>query len=434
MRRITELGLLVLRHWPQLAACYLVGLLGRRGAIELAAWVGHDRNLWPALIMPLAGIAQLGSYVAMFFVVRPAIPALAGIPRRPLREVDVFATIVAPFMAIYLAWQMFREDWLAFEARALDYRIGEIMSSPPTEQLRPDSLPVSATTWVVIVIALMARSVLSRTKDRLPRWFLAVRIYLDALWVFLVLSFSVNRGLTLLIDPAGWLAQRRIVVWFTTGREQLFSHVAPVEALWDTVIWALRTVFGGAAVPLVWLAVAGIVYGVSATTAWTAGWGDTARRLAGDRAVHLERHAPVQRRLNTRWRRMPARLRREAADWARGQLGKFTPIADTARILVHGGVVALSVYVLAYLVLAWLDMSGSFYRAQLGPGYLVRGVAWVLGPHPQLYWNAVTPTLELGSQLLLEPVRVCLIALTLAHCVEHALRVRAAPGSPRPVP
>jgi hypothetical protein len=49
-----------LRYWPQLAACYLLGLLGRRGAIELAAWAGHDNDFWASLIMPLAGMARLG--------------------------------------------------------------------------------------------------------------------------------------------------------------------------------------------------------------------------------------------------------------------------------------------------------------------------------------------------------------------------------------
>src|SRR5690606_13275148 len=125
MRTLLQPVLVCLRFWPQLAACYLLGLLGRRGAIEFAAWAGQGQgfwaDLWPSLIMPLAGIARLGSYVAMFFVIRPGIPALAALPRRSLRGIDVFATVVVPFVAIYLAWQMFREDWLAYEASALNY-------------------------------------------------------------------------------------------------------------------------------------------------------------------------------------------------------------------------------------------------------------------------------------------------------------------------
>ena len=40
------------RYWPQLAALYLLGVLARRGAIEWAAWAGHDNHWWASLIMP----------------------------------------------------------------------------------------------------------------------------------------------------------------------------------------------------------------------------------------------------------------------------------------------------------------------------------------------------------------------------------------------
>ncbi|KRE34433.1 hypothetical protein ASG82_19435 [Mycobacterium sp. Soil538] len=432
MTYLRQLGALYLRYWPQLAACYLLGLLGRRGAIELAAWAGHDNDLWASLIMPLAGIARLGSYVAMFLVLRHGVPVLAALPRRPLRQIDLFATVIVPFFAIYLAWQMFREDWLAFESRALDYRIGEAMTTPGLTQLHPDALPVTATTWVVIGVALAARYALSWLGDKLPRWFVAVRVYVDALWVFLVLTLSVNHGVTIVLDPAGWLAERRIVVWFNDSREALFAHAQPLEAAWDAVMWALRTVFGGAAVPLIWLAVAGIVYGVTAGADWRA----TARQFARERASVLPaRHAERSRRVQAGWKRLPGKVRRELGDYAGAQLGKFTPIADSARLLLHGGVLALSLYVLGYLVLAWLDMSGSFYRAQLGSGHLFRGMAWLLGPHPQTFWDGVYDALTMVSHLIVEPLRICLIAVTLGYCLQRlpaAATAPAEPGSPTP--
>ena len=109
------------RYLPQLVALYLLGWLGRKGAIELAAYVGWDNDVWASLIMPFAGLARLGSYVAMFLVLRQAIPVLAALPRRSARSVDVFANIIVPFFAIYLAWKLFAEDWLAFESSALNY-------------------------------------------------------------------------------------------------------------------------------------------------------------------------------------------------------------------------------------------------------------------------------------------------------------------------
>lgn len=419
-----------LRYWPQLAACFLLGLLGRRAAIELAAWAGHGSDLWASLIMPLAGMARLGSFVAMFLVLRPAIPVLAALPRRSPRNIDLFPTVIVPFFAIYLAWQMFREDWLAFEERALDYRLDDAMAATTRVEIHPDTLPVGAGTWVVIAVALVTRFVLSRLKDRLPGWMVVARVYVDALWVFLVLSFSVNEGLTIWLDPAGWVSERRIVVWFNTTRAELFSHVAVLEAAWDAVMAALRTVFGGAAVPLMWLAVAGIVYGVSAT----AGWRATAQRLAGARADRLiDRAAPAQQRWQGRWTRLPQTLRAKLREHLASELGKFKPIVDSARVILHAGVLALSLYVLAYLALAWLDVTGSFYRPQLGSGYLFRAMAWLLGPHPITFWNGVSGALALVSQLVVEPLRICLIASTLAFCLERSAPTTAdAAESPRP--
>ncbi|MGE0217549.1 hypothetical protein [Mycolicibacterium sp.] len=435
MRTPLQPVLVCLRFWPQLAACYLLGLLGRRGAIEFAAWAGQGQgfwaDLWPSLIMPLAGIARLGSYVAMFFVIRPGIPALAALPRRSLRGIDVFATVVVPFVAIYLAWQMFREDWLAYEASALNYSMGAAMTRPGSIDLHPESLPVGAWSWIVIGAALLVRYLLSWFKDRLPGWFIAVRIYVDTLWVFLVLTFSANQGLTLLLNPGKWVAERRIVVWFNDTKDSLFAHVAIVGKLWDGLMWAVGTVFGGAAVPLIWLAVAGIVYGAAATPDWRA----TARRVAGARAsVLMERAAAHQKRVQTGWKRVPDKIRREVIQYAEDQIGKFKPITDSARLLLHGGVVALSLYVLAYLGLAWLDMAGSFYRAQLGSGYLMRGMAWLLGPHSQQFWNGTRDTVALVSHVIIEPLRICLVATTLGFCVSRVTTTAAEAGSSRSVP
>lgn len=406
-----------MRYWPQLAACYLLGWLARQGAITLAAWAGHDNGWWASLIMPLAGMARLASYIAMFLVLRPALPLLAALARRPARQVDLFTTVVVPFFAIYVAWQMFRDDWLAFKNESLQYTIAEAMTNPGTTDVDPATIPVGTFTWILIGAALATRWLLNKLKDRLPSWLVVLRLYVDALWVFLVLSFTANQGLTVLINPAGWLQQRRIVVWFNDTRADLFSHFRPLETAWDTLMWALRTVFGGAAIPLLWLAVAGIVYGVTLVTDWRA----VARRVAGDHAAHaIDKSAAAQQRWQDRWAKAPKAVREKAREHAVSQLGKFKPIADSARVILHAGVLALSLYVLAYVVLAWLDMTGSFYNKQLVDGQLFRAMAWVVGPHPDQFWDAMGPTLSMISQLIIEPLRICLIASTFAYCVEHA--------------
>jgi hypothetical protein len=407
------------RYWPQLVAIYLVGWLGRKGAIELAAYVGWDNDVWASLIMPFAGLARLGSYVGMFLVLRPAIPALAALPRRTARSVDVFANIIVPFFAIYLAWKLFAEDWLDFETAALNYRVGDAMMKTVTtgqaSELHPDQLPASTTTWVIIASALVIRYVLSRFKESLPGWMIAVRVYVDALWVFLTVSFAASQGVSFLVNPTGWLARRRIVVWFNDTRAELFSHFAPLEHLWDAVMLVLRTVFGGATIPLLWLAVAGIVYGVSMP-----GWRDTARRVVGSRAdLVFERAAAGTKRFGERGWRVPQTLGQRLWAWCIARLGNYGTIVDSARLVLHGGFLALALYIFGYLGLAWLDMAGAFYRPELSAGYLFRFVAWLFGPHPLDFWNGFTDTIALASHMIIEPLRVCLIASTVAYCLEH---------------
>ncbi|MHA3021228.1 hypothetical protein ACXPWS_13315 [Mycobacterium sp. BMJ-28] len=417
---------LCVRYFPQLAACYLLGYLGRTAAVEWAAWAGYDNDLWASLIMPLAGMARLGSYVAMFFVIRQGIPALAALPPRSLRQIDVFATVIVPFFAIYLAWQMFREDWLSFEYQAVDYRAAVAMRSPEPTEWHPDALPVGTVTVVLIGAALVARFVFGRFKDRMPAWLLPVRVYLDALWVFLVLTFSASRGVTFLINPSAWLSERRIIVWFDHTRESAFSHFAPLESLWSAAMWALKTAFGGAAVPLIWLAVACIVYGATTKPDWHA----AVRVVGGDRVSRwIDRSESTRTRVSTSWKRVPGKVRSEVHDQFTGQLGKFKPITDSAHVIAAGGLFAVALYVLAYLGLAWLDMSGSFFRAQLGSGYLLRGMAWLLGPHDISFWYGTWDLMSLISHTIIEPLRICLIATVLGWCLDRGAAMTSAPAT-----
>lgn len=415
------------RYFPQLVALYLLGWLGRKGAIELAAYLGWDNDVWASLIMPFAGLARLGAYVAMFLVLRSAIPALAALPRRSARNVDVFANIIVPFFAIYLAWKLFAEDWLDFETAALNYRVDEAVvnavAGGPASELHPEQLPVSTATWVIIATAVVARYVLSRFKESLPGWVIAVRVYVDALWVFLVLSFAANQGVRFILNPTGWIGERRIVVWANGIRADLFSYFTPLEVLWNAAVAVLKTAFGGATIPLLWLAVAGIVYGVTMPD-----WRGAARRVVGDRADRVfDRAEAGRKRFSERGWRVNKTVSDKILGWASDKVGNYSTIVDSARLILHGGVLAITLYIFGYLVLAWLDMAGAFYHPEVGIGQLFRFTAWVIGPQPITFWNGFSDTIALVSHMIVEPLRICLIASTVAYCLEQ---VRAKDEAP----
>ena len=73
---------------------------------------------------------------------------------------------------------------------------------------------------MIIAWALVLRYVLGKFKESLPGWMIAVRVYVDGLWVLLTVSFAARQGVSFLINPGGWIAQRRIVVWFNDTRAE----------------------------------------------------------------------------------------------------------------------------------------------------------------------------------------------------------------------
>ena len=167
-------------------------------------------------------------------------------------------------------------------------------------------------------------------------------------------------------------------MWANTTRAELFSHFRPLEALWDAAMAVLRTAFGGATIPLLWLAVAGIIYGVTMPD-----WRGAARRVVGDRADRVfDRAAAGRKKFTERGWRVDQTVGEKFGGWARSRMGNYSTIVDSARLILHGGVLGLSLYIFGYLGLAWLDMAGAFYHPEVGLGYLFRFIAWILGPHP----------------------------------------------------
>jgi hypothetical protein len=110
-------------------------------------------------------------------------------------------------------------------------------------------------------------------------------------------------------------------------------------------------------------------------------------------------------------------------------MGNYSTIADSARLILHGGVLGLTLYIFGYLGLAWLDMAGAFYHPEVGLGYLFRFIAWILGPHPISFWDGFSDTIALISHMIVEPLRVCLIASTVAYCLEQVRTEQATAAS-----
>ena len=413
--------LLWVRYLPQLAACYLVGQLCHQGAIELTARFGAHNELWADVLMPFAGFSRLASFIAMFLVLRSAIPALDRLPRTTARNIDLFSNVVMPFMAIYIGWQFLRDDWIAFAQTSLYYMNIDGPHDQITE-INPSDIPISNIAWALIIGAFVLQRLLKWFQDRTPEWFIAIRLYLQVFWVFLTLSFAANAGATVLLKPGDWFKQRRIVVWFDSlGKHATNGH--PVVKASQSVLGAIwHAVVDVAAMPLLWLVIAGLVYGVSASATWRG----VARSFAGDRAVAaVDRAAPAQAHLKERVDRLGARSQsvldrvwKSLTAQVKSQFGKYGTILGSARPILHGGLVPIALYVLAFVGTAWLSMTDTFYRAQVESGYLVRFFAWAIGWHDEVFWLGPGSLLFTLSDTLVTTLRICLVASTYAYCAE----------------
>ncbi len=127
----------------------------------------------------------------------------------------------------------------------------------------------------------------------------------------------------------------------------------------------------------------------------------------------------ARKRFSERGWRVDQTVGEKVVGWARGKLGDYSTIVDSARLILHGGVFAIVLYIFGYLGLAWLDMAGAFYHPEVSIGNLFRFIAWLLGPHSLYFWNGFADTIALISHVIVEPLRVCLIASTVAYCLEQ---------------
>ena len=421
MRYLLRPFVLWWRYFPQLAALYLLGWLGPQGR--------HRARRLRRL-----GQRRLGVADHAVRRVGPARLVRGDVPRASLRHSRTggaapavgakrrrFATIIVPFFAIYLAWKLFAEDWLDFETAALNYRIGDAMTRAletggPAVCIRRAAgqrrhLGRSSPS------ALVLRYVLGKFKESLPGWMIAVRVYVDALWVFLTLSFAASQGVELPHQPHGVdrrTADRRV------GSTTLVPSCSRISSRWKrSGTPAMAVVADGVRRRHDPAAVACRRRDhLRRSDAGLARRGAPRRRRPGRQGVRARGRRPEEIHRAGLARRSDCR--REDARMGALQAGQLQHhrrfgAADPARRRARVD----AVHAAAISDLAWLDMAGAFYHPEVSIGYLFRFIAWLLGPHPMSFWDGFSDTIALISHMIVEPLRVCLIASTVAYCLEQ---------------
>lgn len=396
---LTQTLRLVGRRWPQLMAWFLVGWLARTLLIELAAQVGATFSLGGYLILPLAILARLISFVAMFLVLRDDLPNLrraaadplpSSRPERRAAFLDAVFVSILPFFAFYYAWGLLRDDYREYAARAIDIystlRVeGDFFSTVRPSYTEIDTLHFDALTVSIIVIAFAGRWALKRWRGSIPRWTALVGVYLEAVWVFMsVLLISGLIG-----SVSDWVAGRQAMVWLADARAWLAGFSAPLAWIWDGITWVLGEVGGVVLQPLAWLAIAGVVYG----------------RAIAARTVALPAHERVDA-VRRRYSSLPARLRRRLREVGDEITARFRPVWRAVLLIWHAGAIPMGLFVFGYTVVVALQ------------GWLRWGVNTLIGPQSVTeFWFVYDPVVILVVVAVTEPVRIALVAAAYDHAL-----------------
>jgi hypothetical protein len=371
-------------------AWFLAGYLAHAILIRLAGFAGIYDSLWGLLILPLAVLAKLASYVGMFLAVRPSMrnyqrldnlaattpPDGNTAPQRPRSFAAAWGSTIATgliaFLVIYFTWGLIADDVEAYGKVAWD----QYDPSAVNEPLKV-SLGVMSVTFVVVAFVL--RVLVGRFSSRLPKWFGGISAYLEAAWL-------ITAGLViqdLLKGVPEWFASRRMFAWIVDGVAQLRESFSWFGTIWDGIAWLLNAIGEVVVLPLAWLALAAIVFAHVLPR--------RARRAAS-------RSARLREAAERRWHRMPRPVRVLGTSLSSGLRERWEPIATALALIWRNGPVRLGIYVVAF---AMVTVAGQWMSAL---------IYHLLGPHDTGWWIATSDPFVLLITAITTPLQFIIVA------------------------
>lgn len=398
----------LLATWPVLVAWFLAGQLAHYWVIQGAGFLGAFNSVAGVLLMPVAVTAKLVAIVAMLLSMRAQLVQLGAIAPRPEEDktrrrafAEALIAGVLPFIGFYALQGYLQEDWNDYVRRAMEVRMehqlfideaGELQSREWGFEIGEVVLGWSV--LVLIVAAFAARAVMGRLKTKYPRLGAPLVIYLESLWLFLT-ALAINEYTG---SVGAWVQQRQAMVWLEGARTWLAEHLGWALGIWEGLTTLIGQVGSALFLPVAWLAIVGTVYGVAVQA--------QAPRLAGGKAAGAIRKV------------------KEAKGWwaTKGRelltlhvTGRFTPIINALLLAWRAGPLLIAVYALLFVLTGYAEP------------WLGYGVARVLGPMDYEVYRQIAPVLGIGIALMVEPVRLAVVAAAYDSAL---VRLAAVPTEP----
>lgn len=377
------------RHWPALVFWFFLQRVLYDLLIDGAIGVAGTSLLLAYAALAVLVVTQLATVIAMFLCLRPSLPVLShrDVPQAPRsgnRWMRAVTVALLPFFAYYTTWGLL--DGLRRQFQ-LDY----IFSVVAEEKVSLQDVLNLRGLWIALLVSAVIRHVSKQraASSNAVGWPMLATAC-EAYWVFvgaraIAQVFGVGKT---------WWYQRvafaNIMYWWDDPRA-LFHLLAPLKhallPAWDL----LTTAFGGVVLPLVWLAIAAIIYGMDLKRAHRLDSAD--ERLAA---------------MSARFSALPLLVRKLAGKASDGWTSKGVPVTNSLRLVLRAGLPAVVVLCVSYQALELLD------------SWAWRGAVHLLGPHAGHWWNVIGQPvsalvggpLSTRPSLLTEPLRVVLLAAT----------------------
>lgn len=389
---------LLWRHWPALAFWFFAQRVSYNLLMDAAVKLGERSVLLSFAALSLLIVTQLAGTILMFQSLRSSLPMLAGGATTPdtaaVRKQWITALAIAmlPFFAYYAGWGLLEDLRRQFRAEYI-FSVWDKENLSRVLQLKG--------LWIALAVAWAVRWFSKRRAAATGHalWNV-VATSCEAYWVFVGVAAIAQ------VMSAGkdWWHERVVYVAVTDWWESptaLFKTLAPAKRalapLWDFV----STAAGGVVLPLIWLAITAIIYGI-----------DLRRAQRIDAAdEHLNKAVE-------RFKAMHFTLRMLADKASAGWSSKGVPVVNSLRLVLRAGLPALLTLCVCWQLLSYIDSwSWRLMQQFVGP----QDPNWqrVSG---QIYAVFLNTPLSFRTSLLTDVLRVVLLAATFDRAIARLPR------------
>ncbi|MFT3888444.1 MAG: hypothetical protein QM713_09830 [Arachnia sp.] len=360
-RFAVDAGRALAAHWPQLIALFLAGWTGRMGFLWLATVVSDVSPTVAVLILPLAPMATLLSFVLMLRALAPTLPAFsgmvepAGVRARWTKNLTVAGQVLIPFLAVYASSGLLKQDVAVF---LTDSTVDESMNTAVQniDWGRADYAP-GLTIVAFVVVGLVLRKVISilGLVEKHLAW-AAFAAYLEVLWIM-----TLANALTAQIDTVGeWVMSRRVVAAVVDWWEAVVAFARTwggwAVAVVDAVAGMLGNLGSVVVVPVAWLAIGAAVYG---------------HQLSASK-LPMDSHEEATKRIA----KVPHPVRRVVSHVVEPVVTPVQNTLDAIRKVAVAGILPMVMFCVVFLVASGVQsVVALFMRAVVGPGPTLRQFA-----------------------------------------------------------